>query len=267
MRRNQARESANAAHFTASFSGHDDDFGAGKLEVRRLEEVMIGERVAPGVDSEAREVVEEAVGIADAGDGVHRVPANGHRELRDAALLPSRDRDEALGIEAHRKARRPWRGVGEGPGATGDVDHDRIHFGKARHRLAQRPRRQHEPVAVEALSVDDGNLHVAFQCVVLQAVVGHEDVHFRVRREERARGGRAIGRDEDRNLGTARDEHRLVAEMLGCGELRVDAHDAQRILLAAAARGRIRAPRRRDSTRAAQISTRRSRAGSCRAAP
>jgi hypothetical protein len=50
--------------------------------------------------------------------------------------------------------------------------------------------------------------------------------------EQRPGCGGAIGGYEDRHVGAPRDQHRLVAEMLGRGELRIDPDHAERILLA-----------------------------------
>ena len=68
---------------------------------------------------------------------------------------------------------------------------------------------------------------------MLQAVVAHQHVDLAMRFEQRARSGRAIGADEDGHAGAARDQHRLVAEVLGCRDVGIDARNAERIGLAA----------------------------------
>ena len=89
-----------------------------------------------------------------------------------------------------------------------------------------------QAVAEAALVVDHGDLHVARERVVLQPVVAHQHVHLGMRREQRARGGGTVRADVHRHARTPRDEHRLVAEMLGGRHVGEDAHDARGILLA-----------------------------------
>ena len=74
---------------------------------------------------------------------------------------------------------------------------------------------------------------IAREGVVLQAVVAHDDVHLRMGFEKRARGRGAIRRDVHGHARAPRDEHGLVAEMLRRGDVGIDAHHAERIVLAA----------------------------------
>ena len=105
-------------------------------------------------------------------------------------------------------------------------DH-RIDLAQARDGLAQRPRGQRQPVAEAPLAVDHRDLDVARERVVLQAVVAHEHVDLGMRFEQRARRGGPVGRDVDRHARAPRDQHRLVAEMLGRRDVGIDAHHAR----------------------------------------
>jgi hypothetical protein len=110
--------------------------------------------------------------------------------------------------------------------------HDRIHLAKTRCRLAQRPRRQQPPVAELARGIDDGNLERSLQPIVLQAVVGDDDVRFGLPREQRERRGDAVACNAHRAAG-ASEEQRLVSDTT---RVVVGADDDRRTLLALASR-------------------------------
>ena len=87
--RYQQRSSANAAHFTASFCVIRMAAGAGKCDVRGGEGVMVGKRMAGRGDPQRRDHVEEALRIADAGNGVDFA---GPAIARDSRRRPGRRR-------------------------------------------------------------------------------------------------------------------------------------------------------------------------------
>ena len=86
-----------------------------------------------------------------------------------------------------------------------------VDLAQARRRLAQRPGGQQQAVAETARAVDHGDLDIAREAVVLQAVVADDDVAFGMRGEQRARGCNAVAADPDRAAAAAREQHRLVA--------------------------------------------------------
>src|SRR5258706_310937 len=193
---------------------HDDDLGARKLELGGAVGVMVGKGDAPRLHSQALEVVEKALRVADAGDGDHRAAANREREFLRACLLVARERVKAPPAEAHRELARRGNLVG-----MPAVHHRRVDAAQPRNRLAQRAGGQQKPVAETPLADDHRELDISRERIVLQAVVAHQHVHFGVRLEERARGGRAIGRDIDGNARAPRDDYRLVADMLWRGRV------------------------------------------------
>ena len=150
----------------------------------------------------------------------------------------------------------------------GVVEHDRIGRARARQRLAQRAGRQQQPVADAAL-VEDDDLQVARQAVVLQAVVGDQDVDLGVRRAQGARSGHAVAADHHRCARAAADQQRLVAAFgrRGCqaalrpGRGRCGRGRAKRRRAASPARAAC-APRRSSS-----VSCRRRRRSGCRPRP
>src|SRR5450432_1458274 len=208
--------------------GHDDHLGAWKLELLGLERVMVVEGDALGGDTERVEMIEEARRIADPRDGGHGAPSRRERELLRRELLVAREREEALAPERHREL--PRRRDRVRPAA---VHHGGIDFPQPRHGLAQRTRGKHEAVAETPLAVDHRQLDIARERVVLQAIVAHQHVDLGMRLEKRARRRGPVGRDVDGHARAPRDHHRLVAEVLGGGDVGIHAHHAQRIVLAA----------------------------------
>ena len=75
-------------------------------------------------------------------------------------------------------------------------------------------RRAAAPVAQAAAGVDDRDLHVPRQRIVLEPVVGHDDVAPGVRREQAARRARPIDTDPHRKSGP-RKEQGFVTHLVG----------------------------------------------------
>ena len=151
---------------------------------------------------------EEALRIADPGDRVHALPAEGRQRARGSA-----------GVEPHGLARHQTHGERARPGRRarqravrgGPVrDHD-IGARQGRERLAQRARRQQPAVAEAARSVDHHDLAGAPETQVLQPVVGQDHLH--AARGERPRARHAVGGDEGRTGAVARQQQRLVADL------------------------------------------------------
>ena len=148
-------------------------------------------RAARACTPSARQVLEEARRIADAGQRHDLSPARARARIprptvpgREARLTKRSPRQRASANCA--RARR----TSEQPPFTTTAST----LARRETRLAQRPRRQQQAVAEAPLAVDHGDLDVARERVVLQAVVAHQHVDLRdARRGARAprRHGRA----------------------------------------------------------------------------
>ena len=110
--------------------GHKQRFAIAEIELARAVGVMIGKCVIHRGQTQARQVIEKALGIADAG---HRVQLFA-RELGRRHALPRRgDAAENVAAQIH-----PICGLVHS--GRRRVDHPRVD--PARHRLAQGPRGQ-----------------------------------------------------------------------------------------------------------------------------
>jgi hypothetical protein len=88
---------------------------------------------------------------------------------------------------------------------------DRVRAVRSRHGLAKRTRGQHQSVAITSRGVDDDDFHRPRQRIVLEAVVGDDDVDFRICRQQRARGVCAPPSNPDRESRRGMQQ-RLVAD-------------------------------------------------------
>ena len=142
------------------------------------------------IEAEAVEQSEEARRVADARHGMKR-PGAPLSRIRDCIGLPQIPPRQWL--VAHRRLPP---GVDHGQRLVlGREAHQRVDAIETRRRLAQRAGGKHATVAEAARAVDNRNLELASQGVVLQPVVGEDDVALRMRREQRARGCDAVAPD------------------------------------------------------------------------
>ena len=163
--------------------------------------MVIGERVIHAGQTQARQLIEKALRIADAGHGVQFFA----RERGRRQALPRRGHAaEAVAAQIHAK-----RGLVDS--GRSRVDHPGID--PARNRLAQRPRGQQQSVAGAALILDR-NFDVACEAVVLQSVVEYQHVAFGMGGEQAQGSGRAIAPYPYRTAAGARQQQRLVADQL-----------------------------------------------------
>ena len=83
---------------------------------------------------------------------------------------------------------------------------------QAVNRLAQWARRQRQAIH-DATSVDDCDLHIASQCVVLQAVVTDNHIAIRIGRKQSPGHCRAASPNEHRATETTLQQQWLVADL------------------------------------------------------
>ena len=142
---------------------------------------------------ERAQLSEEALRVADAGDRVHAAARPSRRvgvTHRDRRRLRHASGSRRIVRIAHgrgghgRRARATLAPVTRRTTAST--------LGESRCRLAQRTRRQQQPVAEAARRVDHDDLDVARECVVLQAIVGDDHIDVRMRVEQPARRLRAL---------------------------------------------------------------------------
>src|SRR5581483_922795 len=106
------------------------------------------------------------------------------------------------------------------------VHHDEIDFVHPPGWLAQRSRRQRRAIAETTLTVDDADLHVARELVMLQPIVGDDDVAL-LEIDQEFQGLHAIRSDDDRTAESPEQHGWLIAAFARVGFL----GDAQRITL------------------------------------
>jgi hypothetical protein len=87
---------------------------------------------------------------------------------------------------------------------------------QARRPLAHRPGRQPPAVAKAAHAVNNDNFSVPRQLIVLQPVVGHDNLQI-VRAEQRFHRVAAQRSDRDRRAGTLMDQHRFITRLRRTG--------------------------------------------------
>src|SRR5690606_20447464 len=124
---------------------------AAEIEIFRDEPVVVGERVRHHRDAAAAQHGEEALGVADAGHGVHALA--GEALQRQPATTQQWHR--LVGRLAHQPFAEARFGVPDGV-----VEYVEVAVGGTRHRLAQRTGRDHLAVAVAAGRVQDLDLDV-----------------------------------------------------------------------------------------------------------
>src|SRR5262245_2628984 len=178
----------------------DQNF-AGLVE-RQLVERDLGvllERVRLDFEIRVAQEIEEALRIADTGDGMHGLVAKRLERALRSVLQVIDLRDDCVGAEH------------AGMAPTVSVDDNRIDLLQARWWLAKRPGRQTQAVAHSARAVDDGDLERAREPVMLQPVVRQYDVDALVL-DQRLDASDSIGPGDDRTPRTSCEQHGLVAD-------------------------------------------------------
>ena len=189
------------SHFTASFSVIRTAPGSSNASCSSPISRVILERMRFDVELRVAQQIEEPLRIADAGDGVHGLGAKRVERAQRAVLQVIDLRDD--GLRAKHSGMTP----------IAAVDDDRVDFLQARHGLAQRPRRQAQPVAHAAHAVDDGDLERARRA---GSAAGRRRTARRRRAHARAalRRSDAIRARDDGATRAAREQHGLVADLV-----------------------------------------------------
>jgi hypothetical protein len=226
------RRALQAAHRVLGRHQHAPAVGRREQAVRHRCVVVEGMR--DDLEAVALEKAEEALGMPDAGHGMHGSVAE---RLQRAPLGA---------VEAHRlraRQRHP-QAPGGAAAARAVADHE-VDLVEACGRLAQRAGGQAAAVADAALRVDHRDLEVPLQAVMLQPVVRHDDVcaggHGGAGRRE------PVPADPHRHAGDARQQQGLIAAEIR----RVPGRHAVRLarlgpaIAAADDRGAQAAPRQR----------------------
>ena len=113
--RYQHRSSANASHFSASFSVIRIACALGEREIAGDETVMVGKRVRRGRDAHRRELREEPCRMADAGQRVNALPREGRRGQGGQRIVDTR---EPIADERHREGSAQFRQRGMRTGSA-----------------------------------------------------------------------------------------------------------------------------------------------------
>ena len=203
--RYQQRASANASHFTASFS---------VISMTRAPRIArsagaygwwSGKGCGTAAMPHRRELREKARGVADPRERVHAGSGERGRGGADPGIV---DAHEPVPRQRHRERAAGNRRRGRFVRNERD---DRVDLVQPRYGLAQRAGRQEPAVPRRAGRIHDRDLDVAGQPVVLKAVVREDDVAVRMAGQQVASGCDAIAGDDDGVAG-AREEQRLVAD-------------------------------------------------------
>ena len=137
-----------------------------------------------------------------------RMPYTGHRHH----IFQRGKRRALLRVQVDRIA-RPQRHRDFTRFRAAAVNNNRIYLPQTRSALAHRPGRQPPAVAEAADAVDHHNFAIALQRVVLQAIVGNDEIEG-VTGEQRFNCGAALRRHRDRRPGALGDQHWFVARLL-----------------------------------------------------
>jgi len=160
------------------------------------------------IDAQAKiaQHLEEAFGMADPGQGV----AGLADEPRQRPACAIQQIDRIAGHEAHAPVRH---GLGYFNTRIALDDHG-IHLGQALRGFAQGPRRQAAAIAQATGAIDHGDLDVARQLQVLQAVVQQQHIGAKLHRLPS--GECALRMDDHLDLAqTALEQQRFVAHLGG----------------------------------------------------
>ncbi len=154
------------------------------MEIMVITKCMLDE-----VDSKATKLIEKALRRADAG---HRVQASTHKICSNALNPRIVEPMENTSLQAHCE-KRPVDRRYRRPGTS--IEDNCVHAIQTRNRFAQRPRRQAPPIHQAAL-VEHGDLHRTCQPIVLQAIVGQQQIAIRIRSKQRKGGSASVTADE-----------------------------------------------------------------------
>ena len=144
--------------------------------------------------------------MSDACNGMEPASAQAGERDRIARLRIDGDTHDVPGDEGHAEHLSPPDRQGLACGEIGNG-----HVNASPSRFAQRTGRQ-QPAIPMAAAILHRDLNIAAQRVMLQAVVGDQDIDVRVGRQERPARLETLAPDEDRHPGPARDQERLVAD-------------------------------------------------------
>jgi hypothetical protein len=181
---------------------------AGKGEFLRAEAVMIGESMLGKTQPHRAQSIEEALRSTDAGYGVQFHPCQVGTAAFQQRIIEAM---KALVSQSHRKhgslKSRRWR--------HGDsVENHGIHLGQAHDRLAQGARGQTPAVHHPAL-VEHGDLDHAIQTIVLQTVIGKNQITVRMPGQKSAGRCHPVPADKDRTTAALRQQQGFVTDSAG----------------------------------------------------
>lgn len=167
--------------------------------------MMIGKWMFGEFQGQAAEVVEESAGRADPS---HRMQAKSRQISGIAMSLRLIETCKRSSRETHAEHRRPrsrrWRhGV--------FIQDHRIDLGQAANRLSQGPGGQ-EPAIHHAARIEHGELDIALKAIVLQAVIGQDDIACGMTLKQGPSRRRAVAPHEYRTSAIARKHQGLVAD-------------------------------------------------------
>ena len=154
--------------FYRIFFRHEYDVGISTGYVIWCETVMIGKRVGLYGQPKFIQVREEALRMADTGDGAQALAMEIGSLCQDFRVEQV---VKTCTVQLHAV-------FAFSSGSS--IDDDCIHFRQAGRRLAQRPCGKQETIAEAAYAIHHGNLNIALQAVMLQAVVAEYHIAFRM---------------------------------------------------------------------------------------
>ena len=180
---------------------HDHRHIVGEIQVLGTESVVIGKTVFHRMHPQPPQLREKAVRIADPGHGMYRLSSElmAFRDLTVVTYAANR-----VGIERH----------GEFARCRQSRRHDIIHTAQSAQWFAQRTGRQAVPISEAAYTVDHRDLDIAGESIMLQSVIGDDDVAVRMLNQGFSRGD-PVRRHRHWAPAPRGDEHRLVADNNG----------------------------------------------------
>src|ERR1700674_106032 len=182
---------------------HQDRCVSRKVEIRQAVDVVIREGVRRDIEAELFKMTEEARRISNSRHSVHYAATE---TLRRGGFAAIGEMVKQAAFQNHRMTILP----GHKWLATRAVHHYGIDLTQAPDPFAQRASGKQEAVTDAAFAVEYDNFHIALQAMVLQPVVGDDDIYLRLRGEQTPSSSDTIVSHPDWASAAPRQQDRLV---------------------------------------------------------
>ncbi len=186
---------------------HQQRVAANTREIGCNIAMVIGENMGGKLQAKRAELIEETLWHAGAGNCSEALRLQFGRAATAAGI--GQGKKSGAG-QAHAKCR--YRTIRRERGAIEDQG---IDTHQARRRFAQRPGRQ-RPAIHQAALIKYGDLDIARQAIVLQAVIAQQQIALGMYRQQGPGCGNPVTPDEYRQAAATLEQQGLVADFISC---------------------------------------------------